>query len=72
MTTIMCDDLDISPHIADRIIAHKGHQPSDAAPIYIRAKYMRQMRTALEQWDAFLAELARRGTRPIESWRGTA
>lgn len=57
IVTIMCDRLDIDPHVADRIIAHKGNQPSQAASIYNRAKYFRQMREALETWDAYLTSL---------------
>lgn len=57
MMTVMCDQLDIAPHVADRLLAHKGNQPSEAAPIYNRAKYLRQMREAVEKWEAHLTSL---------------
>jgi len=57
MVSLMCDNLDIAPHIADRIIAHKGNQPSGAAAIYNRAKYLRQMHEALVAWEDYLERL---------------
>ncbi|MBV9863623.1 MAG: tyrosine-type recombinase/integrase [Alphaproteobacteria bacterium] len=57
MVSLMCDNLDIAPHIADRIIAHKGNQPSSAAPIYNRAKYLRPMHEALIAWENYLERL---------------
>jgi integrase len=57
MVTVMCEKLDVLPHIADWLIAHVSHQPSGAAPIYNRAIYMRQAREAVEKWEAHLASL---------------
>lgn len=57
MVTVMCERLDVLPHIADWLIAHKGNQPSGAAPIYNRAIYMRQAREAVEKWEEYLAGL---------------
>lgn len=58
LVTVLCEKLDVLPHIADWIIAHAGHQPSGAAKVYNRAVYIRQAREALTKWDEYLHNLA--------------
>ena len=50
MVTVMCERLDVLPHVADWLIAHVSSQPSGAARIYNRAVLMRQGREAVEKW----------------------
>ena len=57
MVTVMCEKLDVLPHIADWIIAHTSNQPSSAANVYNRARYLKQAREALTKWDEYLQTL---------------
>lgn len=58
MVTVMCEKLDVLPHVADWIIAHVSGKPSGAARVYNRAVYMRQAREAIELWERYLSSLA--------------
>lgn len=59
MVTVMCEKLDVLPHIADWIIAHVSAKPSGAAHIYNRAVYLRQARDAIGRWEQYLSSLLR-------------
>jgi integrase len=55
--TRMANDLDIEPHIIEAVLNHySGHRRGDSGT-YNRARYARQMRTALELWGAHLLAL---------------
>jgi integrase len=50
-------NLDVPPHIIERLLAHTGGQISGVAATYNRARYMQPMREAVEKWEAHLETL---------------
>lgn len=50
-------DLDVEPHIVERLLNHISGEISGVSAIYNRAKYLPQMRQAVEKWDQYLAAL---------------
>jgi integrase len=55
--TMMADRLGVLPHIVEAILNHvKGHR-SGVAGVYNRAKYIEDMRTALQRWSDHVARI---------------
>ncbi|HVH75190.1 MAG TPA: tyrosine-type recombinase/integrase [Stellaceae bacterium] len=50
-------DLDVAPHIIERLLNHVSGEISEVAAIYNRSKYIRPMREAVEKWENHLASL---------------
>lgn len=53
-STHLHNDLEVAPHIVEAIINHVGGHKGGVAGTYNRAKYLRQMKVALDAWDAHL------------------
>jgi hypothetical protein len=49
-TTMMADKLGVLPHIIEAILSHVSGHKAGVAGIYNRAKYIDEMREALEKW----------------------
>ena len=49
--------LDVAPHVIERLLNHVTGQISGVAAIYNRAKYFDEMAQAMQQWEARLAEI---------------
>jgi integrase len=57
--TVMADRLGVLPHIVEAILNHvKGHR-SGVAGIYNRAKYIDEMREALQRWSDHVGQIVR-------------
>jgi integrase len=52
--TMMADKLGVLPHIVEAILNHQSGSKSGVAGIYNRARYLEEMRTALERWAEFI------------------
>jgi integrase len=50
-------DLDVPPHIIERLLNHASGEISGVAATYNRSRYARPMREAVEKWEAHLAAL---------------
>ena len=50
-------DLDVLPHIVERLLNHVSGEISEVAAIYNRSRYARPMREAIEKWEGYLAAL---------------
>ena len=48
-------DLDVLPHIVERLLNHVSGEISEVAAIYNRSRYARPMREAIEKWEGYLA-----------------
>jgi integrase len=51
-------DLDVLPHIVERLRNHVSGEVSEVAAIYNRSRYARPMREAIEKWEEYLANLS--------------
>lgn len=49
--------LEVPPHVTEKILAHSTGTISGVAAIYNRQSYMDEMRSALELWESYLAQL---------------
>jgi hypothetical protein len=49
-STVMHDKLDVPPHIVESILGHVSGHRAGVAGTYNRAKYITQMRAALDSW----------------------
>ncbi len=49
-------EMGIAPHIIERLLNHVTGSLSPIALVYNKAKYLEEMRTAMEQWEAHLRE----------------
>ena len=58
-------ELDVEPHIVEAILNHYSGHRSGVAGVYNRAKYARQIRSALTLWDDHLRSLLGGGERKI-------
>lgn len=48
-------DLDVEPHIIERLLNHISEEISGVALIYNRSKYLPPMRQAVEKWEQYLS-----------------
>src|SRR5262249_12060948 len=55
--THMADRLDVLPHVVEAVLNHHSGHRAGVAGIYQRAKYLDQMRTALETWGEYVERL---------------
>jgi integrase len=65
LATWLAEHGDVEPHIIEAILNHYSGHKGGISGIYNRAKYARQMRAALNQWDDHLRVLLEGGTRKI-------
>jgi hypothetical protein len=47
----------VAPHVIERLLNHVTGTISGIAAVYNRARYMDEMRDAIEKWDAKVAAL---------------
>jgi integrase len=55
--TVMADRLDILPHIVEAILNHVSGHKAGVAGVYNRARYLPQMREALDRWAEHVMKL---------------
>jgi integrase len=65
-------DLDVEPHIIEAVLNHYSGHRSGTAGIYNRAKYARQIHSALNLWDDHLRSLVEGGARKIVRFQQSA
>jgi hypothetical protein len=58
----------IEPHVIEAILNHHSGHRGGVAGIYNRAKYARQIRSALSLWDDHLGSLIEGGKRNVLSF----
>jgi integrase len=66
----LADHGDVEPHIIEAMLNHYSGHRSGIAGVYNRAKYARQIRSALSLWDDHLHSLLEGGKRKIVPLRG--
>jgi integrase len=59
MATMLVDRLGVLPHIVEAILNHQSGHRSGVAGIYNRAKYVGEMRSALDKWAIEVAQIVR-------------
>jgi integrase len=57
--TLMADQLGILPHIVEAILNHVSGHKAGVAGIYNRAKYLDEMRAALDRWGQWVVDNAK-------------
>jgi hypothetical protein len=50
-------ELGVLPHIIEAILNHVSGHKAGVSGIYNRAKYVDEMRTALERWAGYVSQL---------------
>lgn len=50
-------EMEVAPHVIERLLNHVSGTISGVAAIYNRATFMKEMREAVEKWEAHLAKL---------------
>ena len=50
-------DLGVAPHVIERLLNHVSGQISGVSAIYNRAKYLDEMREAIDKYEAWLESL---------------
>jgi integrase len=55
--TMMADKLGVLPHIIEAILNHQSGSKAGVAGIYNRARYLDEMRTALDRWADYVSAL---------------
>jgi integrase len=58
--TIMAEELDVLPHVIERVLNHITGTISPIGRVYNRAKYMPEMRAALLAYEQYLVHLVRK------------
>jgi integrase len=54
--TMMADKLGVLPHIVEAILNHQSGHKGGIAGVYNRARYLGEMRSALDRWATFVEE----------------
>ncbi len=57
VATLMADELGVLPHIVEAILNHVSGHKSGVAGIYNRARYLDEMRAALDKWGKWVEAL---------------
>jgi hypothetical protein len=55
--TVMADKLGVLPHIIEAILNHSSGHRAGVAGVYNRARYLDEMRSALERWSDYVLAL---------------
>jgi integrase len=65
VATNLIERLDVEPHVVEAILNHHSGHRSGVAGIYNKAKYARQIRSALSLWDDHIRALVQGGRRKV-------
>jgi hypothetical protein len=57
MATKLAEDLEVAPHVIDKILNHSSGVIRGVALTYNRGEYLKERKVALENWGAHVARL---------------